>query len=155
MLKRLKRLIDSFGEEQDERLDFADYKLAAAALLVHATLIDGTTDMDEQTKLRELLSHRYDLGADEVLELIRLAEREEKDAVDLYGFTRRIGRQLAPEQRLEIVEMLWEIAFSDGELHEFEDNLVWRVAELLHVPSRDRIALKQKVEARSRAAAGG
>jgi uncharacterized tellurite resistance protein B-like protein len=152
MLNRLKRLIDSLGEEKDQRLDFADHKLAAAALLVHATMIDGSTDMAEQNKLRQLLASHYGLGADEVLELIRLAEREEKEAVDLYGFTRRISQHLAPEQRLEIIEMLWEIAFSDGVLHEFEDNLVWRVAELLHVPARDRIALKQKVQARNRAA---
>ncbi len=150
MLQRLIKVINNLADPQPEnhKLPQEDYKLAAAALLVHATLVDGKIDDAEKLKLRELLQDHFDLSEQDVGDFIKLAEQEEQNAVDLYGFTRRLTRQLDPEGRLEIVEMLWEIAFSDGVLHEYESHLIWRVAELMHVSTRDRIRLRQLVEAR-------
>ncbi len=150
MLQRLIKIINNLADPQpeDTLLPQEDYKLAAAALLVHATLVDGNADNSEKLKLRQLLRDHFDLSEQDVGAFIKLAEQEEQNAVDLYGFTRRLTRQLDPEGRLEIVEMLWEIAFSDGVLHEYETHLIWRVAELMHVSTRDRIRLRQLVEAR-------
>jgi uncharacterized tellurite resistance protein B-like protein len=149
MLNKLKGMIERLTEPDDSaETRFSDHKLAAAALLVHATHIDGDTDLTEQDKLKDLLKNHYQLEEQDVLALIRLAEREENQAVDLYGFTRRLSQNLEPEERLKIIEMLWEVAFSDGVLHEFESNLIWRVAELMHVPSRERIRLRKEVESR-------
>lgn len=154
MLNKLKQMIDRFTTNEDDRQPtFEDHKLATAALLVHATHIDGETDLEEQAKLREILRTRYELDDEQVVVLIRFGEHSEQQAVDLYGFTRRISRELAPEERLRIIEMLWEIVFADGIVHEFEENLVWRVAELLHVPSRERIRLRQLAAAKSAAIA--
>lgn len=154
MLDKLRRLYDRISASEPQTLAFEDHKLAAAALLVHATHVDGRTDAVEQAKLRALLAAHYNLADDEVLQLLRLGEQQEKEAVDLYGFTRRISQQLPPAERLALIEMLWEIAYSDGTLHEFEDNLVWRVSELLHVPARERMLLRQKVEARTKGKGG-
>ncbi len=150
MLAKLKQMIDGFTGEGtgDKQRSIDDRKLAAASLLVHATLVDGDLHPAEQHKLKELLQSNYQLTETETAELIELATREENRAVDLYGFTRRLTRELKPEERLNIIEMLWEIAYSDGVLHEFEDNLIWRVAELMHVAPRERIRLRQKVSAR-------
>jgi uncharacterized tellurite resistance protein B-like protein len=75
----------------------------------------------------------------------------EGDAVDLYHFTSVIMRQVDEAGRLKIVEMMWEIAYADGTVSEFEDNVVWRAADLLGVSSRDRIELKHQVAARREA----
>ena len=69
----------------------------------------------------------------------------ENEAVDLYRFTSLINRTLDEPGRLGIVEMMWEMIFADGRVNEFEDNLMWRVADLLGVSSRDRIALRRRV----------
>ena len=150
MLQRLIKIINNLADSEPENtpLPLEDYKLAAAALLVHATLVDGKADTSEQFKLRQLLRDHFDMPEQDVGEFIKLAEREEHNAVDLYGFTRRLTKQLDPDGRMEIVEMLWEIAFSDGVLHEYETHLIWRVAELMHVSTKDRIRLRQLVEAR-------
>ena len=150
MLNKLKQMMQGFaGEAQDaNQIAKEDQRLAAAALLVHATLIDGELAPEEQSKLHELLENNYDLSPSETTELIKMAEKEDEDAVDLFRFTRRLNRALEPKERLKIIEMLWEIAFSDGVLHEFESNLIWRVAELMHVSPRDRIFLRQQVKAR-------
>lgn len=143
-------MIESFSDEgTDEKpQSIEDHQLAAAALLVHATLIDGKLAGAEQAKLKELLQSHYKLSSEETDELITHASTQEKSAVDLYGFTRRLTRELDPDERLKIVEMLWEIAYSDGVLHEFEDHLISRVSELMHVDPRERIRLRQMVKAR-------
>ncbi len=150
MLDRLKKMIETLTHEDigPEGKKVNDTRLAAAALLVHATLVDGEEAEVELAKLKELLQTRYDLSATEAAQLIALARKEENSAVDLYGFTRRLTRDLDREARIEMIEMLWEIAYSDGVVHEFEDNLISRVGELLHVEPRDRIRMRQKVKAR-------
>jgi uncharacterized tellurite resistance protein B-like protein len=68
--------------------------------------------------------------------------------VDLYRFTSVLTREFDPERRVAVVERLWEVVYADGRVHEFEDNLVWRVAELLGVARHDRLRAKADVAAR-------
>jgi uncharacterized tellurite resistance protein B-like protein len=125
-----------------------ELRLAAAALLVNATAIDGEVAPEERRKLKALLQTHFGLGDDETRRLIREAEVREQDAVDLYRFTSVLCAQLDQEGRKQIIEMLWEIAMADRVVHEFESNLVWRVAELLGVSARDRVLLKKMVAIR-------
>ena len=87
--------------------------------------------------------------------MIASATLAEGDAVDLYHFTSVIMRSVNEEGRRRIVEMMWELVYADGKVSEFEDNVVWRAAELLGVPSRDRIDLKHRVAARQSGPAAG
>ncbi len=131
----------------DEKEGFADGdpRVATAALAVHAIAIDGVVDDSERRKLRTVLSEQYHLDAEETEALIEEARRRNLEAVDLYTFTSVLKRSLDEVQRVEIVEMLWRLVYADGEVHEFEDNLVWRVAELLGVSARDRMVLRKRV----------
>lgn len=124
-----------------------DHRVAAAALLAHVISVDGVVDKAEQDRLRSILKTRFDLSDQETDELVRVAGERDKEAVDLYSFTSVLKRELDQEGRIQIIEMMWEMVFADGEIHEFEDNLVWRVAELLGVSRRDRIRLRQSVQA--------
>lgn len=147
---KLKNISDRFaGEEPDVgNLDDEEVKIAAAALLVRATVIDGEVSRSETEVLRKVLERRFDLDHGQAGRLITEAAEKEKDSVDLYGFTSVLTRHLDRPGRLQIVEMLWEIVMADGVIHEFEANLVWRAAELLGVTSRDRIRLRKTVENR-------
>lgn len=148
--ERLKDVADQFSENQEvqENLGEEEVRLAAAALLVHATIVDGEVSRSETEVLRDVLERRFDLDHGAAGRLITQAAEKEKDAVDLYGFTSVLTRHLDREGRLKIVEMLWEIVIADGVIHEMEANLVWRAAELLGVTSRDRIRLRKSVESR-------
>ena len=128
--------------------DDNDYRLAATALLVHVISLDGEPSAQEQRKLHSLIETRFSLDAGTADRLIASATRVEGDAVDLYHFTSVIMRQVDDAGRLKIVEMMWEIAYADGAVTEFEDNVVWRAADLLGISSRDRIELKHRVAAR-------
>jgi uncharacterized tellurite resistance protein B-like protein len=122
-----------------------DYRLAAAALLVHAAEIDGDLSEAERVKLHAVIKRRFGLDDAATDELLAEAAQAEHEAVDLYHFTSLINRSLDEDGRRRIVEMMWEIAYADGHVSEFEDNLIWRAADLLGISSRDRIELRQKV----------
>ncbi|MBB3770909.1 putative tellurite resistance protein B-like protein [Angulomicrobium tetraedrale] len=122
-----------------------DYRLAAAALLVHVVTIDGVVGDDEMARLRGILGRRFELGEDDAGRLLEAAIARDAEAVDLYAFTSVLNRALDEEGRKRIVEMMFEVAYADGGLTEFEDNLVWRAAELLNVSSRDRVQLRKNV----------
>jgi uncharacterized tellurite resistance protein B-like protein len=131
--------------------DDNDYRLAATALLIHVVSLDGEPSAQEQRKLHSLIESRFGLDPGTADRLIASATRVESDAVDLYHFTSVIMRQVDEAGRLKIVEMMWEITYADGAVTEFEDNVVWRAADLLGVSSRDRIELKHQVAARREA----
>jgi uncharacterized tellurite resistance protein B-like protein len=124
-----------------------EMRLAAAALLVHAAVIDGEVAGEERRKLKILLQERFALGDEETRRLMREAEAREQEAVDLYRFTSVLCAGLDQEGRQRIIEMLW--AMADGVVHEFEANLLWRAAELLGVSTRDRVRLRKMVASRA------
>ena len=150
MLDSLKNFISELtgGEKHPGRFEENDYRLAAAALLIHASAIDGTMTDAERDRLRAVLKSRFALDDAATEELIDAGTRADNEAVDLYHFTSVIMRTLDEEGRLKIVEMMWELVYADGQVSEFEDNVVWRAADLLGVSSRDRIDLKHRVAER-------
>ena len=143
----------NFVEGVDDETDLKDLheeelRIASAALLINAGSIDGNFDSNERQKVKALLQRRFDLSADELKRLFQEATAEERNAVDLYRFTKVLTRELDQDGRKRIVEMLWEVVMADGVVDEFESNLVWRVAELIGVSTRDRLVLRKMVEAR-------
>jgi uncharacterized tellurite resistance protein B-like protein len=148
MLDSLKKFISDLtgGEKHPARFEENDYRLAAAALMIHASTVDGSgMSQVERDKLRTVLKSRFALDDAATEELIDVGTLADNEAVDLYHFTSLINRSLDEQGRLGIVEMMWEIVFADGRVNEFEDNLMWRAADLLGVSSRDRIALRRRV----------
>ncbi len=136
---------------QDREFDDTGYRLAATALLIHVVSLDGEPSELEKRKLHSLLETRFGLDPGTANQLIASATLVEGEAVDLYHFTSVIMRSVNEDGRLRIVEMMWELVYADGQVSEFEDNVVWRAADLLGVSSRDRIDLKHRVAARQTA----
>lgn len=122
-----------------------DYRLATAALLIHVANVDGRVDEAERLRLRQIIEERFGLDASATDQLLARAEQSDREAVDFFHFTSVLKRRLDEAGRQKIIEMMWTIVFADGQVTEFEENVVWRVAELLGVSNRDRILLRQKV----------
>ena len=131
----------NFGEE--------DYRLAAVALLVHLANVDGQTDLAERRRLKTIIKERFGLDAKAASALIAKGEQSDREAVDFYHFTSVLKRALDDDGRQRVVEMLWDIAFADGVVDEFEENTIWRIAELLGVSTRDRVLARQRVAGRT------
>jgi uncharacterized tellurite resistance protein B-like protein len=147
MLEEIKRLFAelSGGGKPESHFDADDYRVAAAALLVHVATLEGDLTEASRDKLRALLRSQFSLDDSLTDELIDAAVAADREAVDFYHFTHLLMRSLNEEGRLRVVEMLWEMVFVDGGVSEFEDNVMWRVADLLAISPHDRIALRQRV----------
>lgn len=147
MLQALKQLIAEVtdGGAHPDRFAEDDYRLAAAALLVHTGTIDGKLNEIERRRLRSTLQQTFHLDDAATDELIAEAIETERRSIDLYQFTSRLNRLLDERGRARMVEMMWEIVFADGVVTEFEDNLIWRAADLLGVSREERIALRERI----------
>ena len=147
MLESLRSFLSDLagGDKRQDAFAEDDYRLAAAALLVHVCTVDGDITPAERTRLHDVLKHRFDLDEAGTARLIDAAIAADNEAVDLYHFTHLVNRALDEEGRRRMVEMMWEIVFADGQADEFEDNIVWRAADLLGVSARERIELRHRV----------
>ena len=147
MFESFKSFITEFvdGEKHPDQFAEDDYRLAAAAMLVHAAAIDGEMSQSERDKLHAVIKQRFALDDATTDELITKATAAEHEAVDLYHFTHQLNRALDDDGRAKIVEMMWEIVYADGQRDELEDNLIWRAADLLGVSAHERIALRRRV----------
>ena len=115
---------------------------------------DGSTSAVELQKLHDVLKQRFDLDDAQADELVAEATEAEQQAIDLYKFTARLNRTLDEAGRARVVEMMWQIVCADGVITEFEDNLIWRAADLLGISRTERIALRERVMAQ-RGGGGG
>jgi uncharacterized tellurite resistance protein B-like protein len=143
------RLASIFRGEDARQLTGAaggpdELQRAVAALLVEAANMDGDIDDAERNTIEELLTRHFDLDGDAVRVLVEAGVRATDNSVQLYPFTRAIKEGLTHEDRVRVIEMLWAVAYADGELHDYEAVLVRRVAGLIYVPDRESGAARQR-----------
>jgi uncharacterized tellurite resistance protein B-like protein len=148
MLGNIRKFFASLPVNEKQEFAPDDHRVMVAALLVHVMAADGKVTEAERRKLETLLKSGFGLSDGETAELIAEAERRDNEAVDLYSFTSIIKRALDEEGRLRLIEMLWDMAFADGHVDEFEYNVIWRIAELIGISSRNRVLLQKKIGAR-------
>ncbi len=140
MINRVKALFaDRRGapEARADRHSHEELQIAAAALMVEAAQLDDEFDTRERAKIRELVVARFELTSEEGDNLIEAAEARVADSIELHGFIRVVKSAFTPEERIELMEMLWEVVYADGELHHYEANLMRRLAGLLQVSDRE------------------
>ena len=120
-------------------------QMAAAALMVEMLHVDEQVTTEEDEKLRLLLEQRFNLDSSEIEALIDLAHNEKHEATDYFQFTSLLNEHYSQQQKIDLVEDLWQLAYADHELDKYEEHLLRRLAELLHVPHQDFIRTKHKV----------
>ncbi len=147
MFERFLAFLEGLGgaPAPEDGLNASDPRVAAAAILYAVMDADGSRLESERAALSRELSDYFGESEAALRNVLAAGEDAEGGAVDLYQFTSVLMRVLDAERRLAFVEAVWEVVYSDGELHELEDNLVWRMCELLGVSSRERVLLKRKV----------
>ena len=153
----LKRLASLFSERvqpeaaaDSEAVREHALRVAAAALLFEVGRGDGEVKAEERTVMRAAIQSTLGLTAGETEQLLALAEAQSRSAVSLYEFTSLLDREFSLEQKKRVVELLWLVAFADGEKHAHEEHLVRQIANLLHVPHPDFIDAKIRARERGR-----
>lgn len=148
MLRSFRKFFDDFllpatidvAEGREHRLH-----LATAALLMEMTRADFAEQPSEHDHALRLLVREFKLSHQEAARLAELGGEEARAAVSLYEFTESLDKSLAIEDKIRVVEMLWEIAYVDGDLDKYEEYLMRKLADLLHVSHRQLIQAKHRV----------
>jgi uncharacterized tellurite resistance protein B-like protein len=150
MLESLKRFLSGGAEDgaSSDAPSWPRHAIAAAVLMAEAAQLDDHYGDEERSAILAILMRHFTLDETTAQELLSLGEIKQEDAVELYSFTRRIKQELEQEEHVEIIEMLWEVAYADGVLHEYEEQLVRRVAGLIYVSDRERGDARKRVLAR-------
>jgi uncharacterized tellurite resistance protein B-like protein len=147
MIEHIKALLSGSGGRHPAdatRARFADMQVAAAALLVEAAQMDANFDAAERTKILDLVRTRFELTEAEAQNLVELAAERVADSSQLYSFTRVVKDSFDQEARVALMEMLWEVVYADGALHDLEANLMRRIAGLIYVSDRDSGAARKR-----------
>ena len=137
-----------FSGEADSVPGQDPLQTAAAALLAESATLDGQVDEAERATLRRLLGAHFGLDAAAAEALAQAGERAAAESNELYTFTRTIKDRFDYDDRVKMIEMLWEMAYADGVLHDFEANMLRRVAGLLYVQDRDSGEARKRVVSR-------
>lgn len=153
MIDKLKQFMSSaLGADTESLMADAEQRtlLAAVALMIEIIAVDDAEHEAEKAMLRQILSSRFNTGAEEADKLIAEAEAANNEATDFYRFTAEINDTFSAEQKIELIEHLWQLAYADDYLHELEQHVIRKLASLLYVSHKDFIAAKLRVaEART------
>lgn len=137
MLRTLKDLFDRLAPpptQTDPRDEEHLLQLATAVMLVEVMRADTSFHDDEREAVLAALVDKFALTADEAQRLVELAHAAAKQATDLFAFTSRINDRFEMAQKIRMIEHMWRVAYADGHLSEHERHVMWRIADLLHVP---------------------
>ncbi|WP_119355396.1 TerB family tellurite resistance protein [Azohydromonas sediminis] len=156
MLRTLKDLFDALLPPHGSTAPTDDehaLQLATAVLLVEVLRADARFGAAERRAVVAALKEKFALADDEVERLLELAEQAVRDASDYFRFTSRINEGFDMARKVRIIELMWRVAYADGRLSAHEQHVMWRIADLLHVPHGAYVHAKMR--ARDAMAGGG
>ncbi len=124
---------DDNGEDRAAAL-----RLSTAVLMLDVARADHVFEESEFERVLQLVESHFELDPEDAAELVNLASDKADDLTSAYEFTRELHKHLDAAEKTRIVGMLWQVAYADGELDKYEDSLILKISDLLHV-SRARV----------------
>ena len=123
-----------------------DTRIATCALFLEMSHIDGEFSVMEREKIIAILKRKFDLSDEHATALLTASKKELKRSVDLWQFTNLINQNYTIEEKIRVVEMVWDIVYADGKLDKHEDYLVHKLATLLRLTHKQLIEAKLKMK---------
>jgi uncharacterized tellurite resistance protein B-like protein len=148
MIKAIKDFFDSYLmlDVEEEKAHFEQsIQLAVVVLLIEIAESDYEDLPEERRAILNVIQKQFSLDRVSAEQLIALAKQEHDDSTDYFQFTRLINDHYSAEQKIKVVEAFWRVAFADQELHHYEEHVIRRLADLIHVSHNDFIAAKHRV----------
>ena len=147
MIKKIKDFITNLLD-QTENLEEKEESLlnnACAALLVEVAFADKEFDEQEKVSLRTSLLETYNLEESAINEIILDAEKSIEESTSLYGYTRVVNDEFEYQDKLDLLSNLWKVALADGYLDKYEEHLLRKISDLIHISHSDYINIKLEV----------
>lgn len=146
MLNKLKSLFTDTSRAAASGV--SEDQLAIAVLLFEAAASDGVIEDSERSRIEALLSKHFELDAAAVKTLCMEALQTQRDAVELSRFTRAIKDHFEFDERISVIEMLWDVVYADGHVDDYEANLMRRVGGLIYVDDKANGQARKRAEAK-------
>ena len=145
MLKKIRSIFTKTSEDITEKEQVSQkIDKTCTALIIEVALADKVFDESEVNLLKEMLLKAYTLEAEDIQDLIENAEKSVEDSTSLYEYTREVNDNFDYESKLNLIDQLWRIAFADGHLDKYEEHVVRKIADLIHISHNDFIQSKLK-----------
>ena len=147
MIKKIKDLISNFSSKEEiiEESDLSSLNNACAALLVEIAFADKDFDETEKQALKQALIQTYDISESEIQEIIEDAETTVDESTSLYGYTRIVNDEFGYEDKLNLLKNLWKVAYADGYLDKYEEHIIRKISDLIHISHSDYINIKLEI----------
>ena len=147
MIKKIKDLLSDFSkdEEIEESSEFAKLDKACTALLVEIAFADKEFNNEEKESLKEALINSYNLEEETIQEIITDAENTVTESTSLYEYTRTVNDEFEYSDKLNLLENLWKIAYADSSLDKYEEHLIRKISDLIHISHTDYINIKLEI----------
>ena len=147
MIKKIKNLITNLSGKEEIVDEIGGSKLnnACAALLVEVAFADKEFDEKEKESLKVSLLETYNLEEYAINEIILDAEKTIEESTSLYGYTRIVNDEFEYENKLDLLRNLWKVAFADGYLDKYEEHLLRKISDLIHISHSDYINIKLEI----------
>ena len=147
MIKNIKDLISNFSSKEEiiEESDLSSLNNACAALLVEIAFADKDFDETEKQALKQALIQTYDISESEIQEIIEDAETTVDESTSLYGYTRIVNDEFGYEDKLNLLKNLWKVAYADGYLDKYEEHIIRKISDLIHISHSDYINIKLEI----------
>lgn len=147
MIKKIKELISNLSDKdvQEESQDSSLINNACAALLIEIAYADKDFDESEKMSLKNSLMTTYKIDEIEIDELILDANQSVQESTSLYGYTRIVNDEFSYDEKLNLLKNLWKIAYADGNLDKYEEHLLRKISDLIHISHSDYINIKLEI----------
>jgi uncharacterized tellurite resistance protein B-like protein len=147
MINKIKDLITKFGKEEEiqEESNLTLLNNSCAALLVEIAFADKDFDETEKASLKQSLIETYAIDESVIEEIIRDAEDTVSESTSLYGYTNIVNSEFQYEDKLKLLRNLWKIAYADGYLDKYEEHLLRKISDLIHISHSDYISIKLEI----------
>lgn len=142
MLSKIKEFLSSQVPNDRALDDKASIELSCAILMIDIALADTNFDQTERDLISNLLNQTFTIDKKTIEELIVKAEQRLEQSVSLHDFTRLLNEELEQEQKVDIIENLWRVAYADGVLDKYEEYYIRKIADLLYISHKDYIKTK-------------
>lgn len=143
MLSKIKDFLQGGNDTSENgESDESQQRLACAALLIEVAVIDNEFDGAELATLKDILHREFQIPAADIDDLIALAHSECSEATSMYQFTQLVNQHSTFEEKFDLVTNMWRIAFADGDLDKYEEYIIRKVSDLIHLGHGEFIRAK-------------
>ena len=144
----LKTVLDWFKSEETAETSTPEAitQKAAAALMVEVVISDSNFDESEKEKILDLLKSQTGLTTQECLALVETAQSEVDLATSLHQFTSHLNKEFGLNEKLDLKHALWQIAYADGRLDKYEEHVIRKISDLLHLRHSEFMQAKLKAK---------